>query len=420
MSEFRIKRVQLVAGVGGFWVNDQPAIQTGATADGFFFNGRPVSPGFSAIREPSTAYCVMLELEDGQIAYGDCVTVLNLGYGGRPLPLKQEDMPAVQNALAELFVGQAFTSFRSAAQALEAPEFRNVINRPVAYGVSQALLSAAALSQHTTMASVLMDEYGIDRYMRPGLAGSCGGEWHLNVDKAIVRAVNMFPQSAIQTRGQCEQLPEYSSWIRQRIEKLGSRDYQPDLHFDFHSSLGRLFDNDLDRVCRYLADIVERTSPYRVYFEDPLFATTATEAIDNMARLRERLGALGIPCRLVADEWANAPGEIENYAKAGAAHAIQIKAPDNGSLTTIIDAIQICKKQGVLPYLGGSCNETDISVRATVNIGVALGVWRLFTRPGLGFDEGLMVTTNELNRTLALLRAQRPTQYCSNPDWAAM
>jgi len=398
-----IKRVKLVQGVGGFWVNDQPAIQLGAEPDGFFFKGPAQAPGFSAIREPSVAYCIMLELADGQFAYGDCVTVLNLGYGGRPLPLGAANLPKAQNALAELFDGRQFDSFRAAARVLDDPQWQDALVRPVAYGMSQALLSAAALSAHTTMARILLREYSVGHYSRPGIAGSCGGDWKLNVDKAIVRQIDMFPQSAIQTREQCDRLPEYVSWIAQRIRELGRDGYRPDLHFDFHSSLGRALDNDLDKVCDYLSNIVERADGHQVYFEDPLFAPTAGQAMDNMVRLRERLDARGLPCRLIADEWVNAPGEMERFAQAGAAHAFQIKSPDNGSLTTTIEAILACQRHGVLPYLGGSCNETDISVRATVNVGLALGAWRLFTRPGLGFDEGLMVTTNELNRAIARL-----------------
>src|SRR3546814_18963593 len=105
--------------------------------------------------------------------------------------------------------------------------------------MSQALLSAAALAAHTSMARILLREYGIGHHARPGIAGSCGGNWKQNVDKAIVRQIDMFPQSAIQTREQCDQLPEYVSWIHQRIRQLGKDDYRPDLHFDFHSSLGR-------------------------------------------------------------------------------------------------------------------------------------------------------------------------------------
>src|SRR3546814_8439388 len=61
--------------------------------------------------------------------------------------------------------------------------------------MSQALLSAAALAAHTSMARILLREYGIGHHARPGIAGSCGGNWKQNVDKAIVRQIDMFPQS---------------------------------------------------------------------------------------------------------------------------------------------------------------------------------------------------------------------------------
>src|SRR5690606_5317184 len=140
------------------------------------------------------------------------------------------------------------------------------------------------------------------------------------------------------------------------------------------------------KVCDYLADIVERAGGYQVYFEDPLFAETAGEALQRMAELREQLAKRGLPCRLIADEWVNAPGAVASFAQAQAAHAFQIKTPDNGSLINTIEAIRTCHQHGILAYLGGSCNETDISVRASVHVGIAMNVWRMFTRPGLGFD----------------------------------
>lgn len=399
----RIKRATLVAGIGGYWVNDQPAVQGGAKKDGFFFKGEPVTPGFRAIREPSVAYCVSVELDDGQHAHGDCVTVFNAGCAGRPQPLRSENLPRIQEAVAALFDGRSFAGFREAAGALDRLSPENWA-APVAFGVSQALLSAAALERGVCMARVLMDEYGVAlAETPPRFAGSCGGEWELNVDKAIARRIAMFPQSALQTAADCERLPEYVSWIVRRLEQLAGSDYAPDLHFDFHASLGRMLGNDEDRVCDYLADIVRRARPYKVYFEDPMLSATADEALERMARLRERFDTRGPHCGLIADEWANAPGEMARFAKAAAAHAIQIKVPDNGSLTATIEAMRTCREAGILPYLGGSCNETDISARATVHVGIAFGAWRLLTKPGMGFDEGLMVMTNEMNRTLARL-----------------
>lgn len=400
-TAFRIAGFGMVEGIGGYWINDQEAVQAGAQPDGFFFKGQPSKPLFAAVRTPSVAYCIALRLADGQRAYGDCMTVANLGLGGRPDPLRIDALPDIAKRLRQKLEGASFDGFRKACAMLDDwPE--DLGGRPVAYGLSQAFLNAAALASGMTPADVLRHEYGIDRvYERPGFAASCGSDWHKNTDKAIARRVAMLPHAAMQTADECRRLPEYASWITNRIRELMPSDYQPDLHFDFHASLGRMFDNDEARVIDYLADVVQRTQGYRVYFEDPLFARGAQEAAERARRLRERLQASGVDCRLIADEWANAPGEMALFTGSQAVHGIQIKVPDNGPLTTTIEGLRLCQKDQVLAYLGGSCNETDISVRTTVHVGLAFGAWRLFTKPGLGLDEGLMILTNELNRAEA-------------------
>jgi len=400
-TTFRIGGFGMVEGIGGFWIADQEAVQAGAQTDGFFFKGATSSPLFEAIRTPSVAYCIALRLQDGQRAYGDCMTVANLGLGGRPNPLRSDALPAIRRRLHERLEGATFHGFRDACRMLD-DWSDDLGGRPVAYGLSQAFLNAAALSSGMTPADVLRHEYGIHRvYDRPGFAASCGPDWYKNADKAIARRVAMLPHAAMQTADECRKLPDYCSWIVQRIGELGGTGYRPDLHFDFHASLGRMLDNDEDKVIDYLADVVRRAAGHQVYFEDPLFARSAPEAAERAARLRRRFEASGLDCRLIADEWANAPGEMELFTRDQAVHGIQIKVPDNGSLTTTIEGLRLCQRDGVLAYLGGSCNETDISVRTTVHVGLAFGAWRLFTKPGLGVDEGLMILTNELNRAEA-------------------
>src|SRR4030088_2328999 len=67
----------------GFYADDQAAIRAGAQPDGFRYGGAPVTPGFRAIRQPGEAVSVMLLLDDGQVAYGDCAAVQYAGVGGR-------------------------------------------------------------------------------------------------------------------------------------------------------------------------------------------------------------------------------------------------------------------------------------------------------------------------------------------------
>src|SRR5689334_21346622 len=181
-TTFRVADFGMVEGIGGFWIADQEAVQAGAQADGFFFKGKTTSPLFEAIRTPSVAYCIAMRLQDGQRAYGDCMTVANLGLGERPDPLRSDALPAIRSKLKEKFQGVAFRGFREAcAQVEDWPE--ELGGRPVACGLSQAFLNATALSSGMTPADVLRHEYGITQtYDRPGFAASCGPDWYKNAD----------------------------------------------------------------------------------------------------------------------------------------------------------------------------------------------------------------------------------------------
>ena len=72
-----MKIVDLICSGGrtGFYFDDQRAIKKGAKSDGVFYVGDPVTDGFSAVRQAGESISVMLLLEDGQVAYGDCAAV---------------------------------------------------------------------------------------------------------------------------------------------------------------------------------------------------------------------------------------------------------------------------------------------------------------------------------------------------------
>ncbi|TVR05768.1 MAG: methylaspartate ammonia-lyase, partial [Spirochaetaceae bacterium] len=57
-------------------------------------------------------------------------------------------------------------------------------------------------------------------------------------------------------------------------------------------------------------------------------------------------------------------------------------------------------------YQGGTCNETDVSARVCVHLALAARPMRMLVKPGMGFDEGMVVVYNEMMRTLALLEAR--------------
>ena len=70
-----------------------------------------------------------------------------------------------------------------------------------------------------------------------------------------------------------------------------------------------------------------------------------------------------------------------------------------------IDAVLYCKAQGVEAYQGGTCNETDISARACLHAAMATRPERVLVKPGMGFDEGMTIVANEMNRILAYIHS---------------
>ena len=71
----KIKDVLFSAGKTGFFFVDQSAIKKGARQDGFIYIGQPVTEHFERIRQAGESISVILILENGQIAVGDCAAV---------------------------------------------------------------------------------------------------------------------------------------------------------------------------------------------------------------------------------------------------------------------------------------------------------------------------------------------------------
>ena len=129
------------AGRTGFYFDDQRAIKGGAGHDGVFYVGQPVTEGFTAVRQAGESISVMLLLEDGQMAYGDCAAVQYSGAGGRdPLFLAADFIPVIDQYIKPELVGKEADDFRglelvsiqvqrAAAHDFERPEAAHVAVR---------------------------------------------------------------------------------------------------------------------------------------------------------------------------------------------------------------------------------------------------------------------------------------------------
>ena len=108
-----IADVICAAGRAGFFNRDLAAVKAGAKADGFAYPGRPVSPGFTRIVQPGTAISVMLVLEDGQVAFGDCMDVILSGVAGRdPLFRAEDHLGFMRTVIRDRLCGRPIDRFR--------------------------------------------------------------------------------------------------------------------------------------------------------------------------------------------------------------------------------------------------------------------------------------------------------------------
>ena len=414
----RIKSVVTVPGLTGFFYDDQRAIKAGASQDGFAYLGPAVTPGFRSIRQRGESLAVLLELEDGLWANGDCCAVQYSGAGGRdPLFLAREYSERVEGPLRDFFTGldisQGFLptmrSFYSFCQEYSFPR-----HAALNYGISQAVLGAVAIARRLTMAEIVAEEFHLTPpHFKPvPIFCQTGDSRYDNADKMILKGADIIPHGLINNipdklGNQGEKLAEYVTWLRDRSFALGRDGYRPVLHLDVYGTLGLVFSNDLDKVADFLARLGDGAAPLTLRIEGPVDMGDKIMQIEALARLREKLEVLGSETQIVADEWCNTVEDIRDFADARAGHMLQIKTPDLGGVENLVDAVLYCKDKGIGAYLGGTCNETDQSARVCVNIAVATGPHQMLAKPGMGVDEGLMLVNNEMWRTLAIIQSRR-------------
>src|SRR5688500_945993 len=136
----RVREVICAAGRSGYMPRAIAAIKSGkAKANGSLYEGEPMSPGFTRIIEPATIISIMLVLEDGQIAIGDCADVILAGVAGRdPAFNAKHHIDYVRKDVAAALRGRDVSSFKSNAEEMDA--FRRGgerLHTAIRYGVSQ-------------------------------------------------------------------------------------------------------------------------------------------------------------------------------------------------------------------------------------------------------------------------------------------
>ena len=411
----KIKKVVCAPGKTGFFFDDQKAIKAGAKNDGAFYEGKPMTQGFTSVRQAGESISVMFILENEVIAHGDCAAVQYSGAGGRdPLFLAADFIPVIEKEIAPLYEGKEISSFREMADIVDktvSPSTGKIYHTAIRYGVTQACLDAVAKSQSKLMAEVIAEEYGtkLSNSIIPIFSQS-GDDRYLNADKMIMKEADVLPhalfnhvETKVGLKG--EKIKEYIEWLRNRIIKLRPcESYNPTLHIDVYGTLGIVFNNDFEAIAKYIGEVTEIAKPFHLRVEGPVDMGEKQAQIKALAAIRAAMDRDGIDAEIVADEWCNTLEDIKDFTEQKAGHMAQIKTPDLGGINNAIEAVIYCKKNQMGAYLGGTCNETNRSAEVCAHIAMATSPVQYLAKPGMGVDEGYMIVFNEMSRILALTK----------------
>ncbi len=409
----KIIDVVCAQGKTGFYFDDQKAIKMGAAHDGAFYIGKPVTEGFTAIRQTGESISVLFLLENGTVAHGDCAAVQYSGAGGRdPLFLAKDFIPLIEKEIAPLYKGKEITTFRKMADLVDkgiSPSTGKIYHTAIRYGVTQACLDAVAKSKSKLMAQVIAEEYGtqISDTLIPIFTQS-GDDRYLGADKMIMKGAQVLPHALFnhaeeKTGLRGEKLQGYVEWLRNRIIAFKPFEgYSPVLHIDVYGTLGIVFHNDFEKIAEYIGTLEELAKPFHLRIEGPVDMGEKAAQIDALRIICELMAKRGLKSEIVADEWCNTLEDIKDFTQHKAGHMLQIKTPDLGGINNSIEAVIYCKEHGVGAYLGGTCNETNRSAEACMHVAMATSPTQCLAKPGMGVDEPYMITYNEMQRILAL------------------
>ncbi len=325
-------------------------------------------------QEPTEALSVGLLLEDGRVAWGDCV-------GAEPALGYDEALRAVRRVVAPALEGRELAGFRDLAAEVEAlgetatitlarsatgeegrapgePDSQGgisrralltaparlfgatapqppasvqeessadqaVIERPLhpalRYGLSQALLRAVGLIQGRCMAQVLAAEWGLDPPQAPVpvLARSAYDRRH-EAEEMIRYRVASLPQASIddvaaQVGADGGHLTRYLRWLRERIVALGGEEYRPTIHLDLAGALGQIADHHPGHMLGHLHAWRLAAEPYPLRLEDPVVLPDRQAQIEALRELRENLRLRRIDVQLVARRWISIPDDLAAF-----------------------------------------------------------------------------------------------------------
>lgn len=399
---WRIERVISLPTWGGHYYEDVDLLRKNpiATSDRYLTSAK--TPGLVRVRELSEAVSVGIVFDNGCVGWGDCVST------GRDRFRAGTGIRTIEESVAPHLHGREITGFRQAMSVASGTGV--VLPSAIRFGLSQAFLSAISQSRHQTIAGLLAEEWSLptpERSVR--VHAQCGSDRFDSAERMIARRVDSLPNWKIEDRRtqlgtDGAFLLESVEWLAARLRSQGGPNYRPSIHIDANGSFADAFGVSIDRIATYIGYLEQAAAPFRIRIQNVWIAPNRNEQISFLCGLCHALAERHLGAQIVVDEGAESLADIYAFLAAGAGHMIHIKMPTLGGIESSVEAILACHRYRVDSLLGGCANETETSAKITAQVALALQPTLMLAKPGLGVDEALTLTRNEMARTLAQLK----------------
>src|SRR5262249_24075952 len=149
-----------------------------------------------------------------------------------------------------------------------------------------------------TMAEIVCREFNRPVSVRPvPLYAQSGDQRHINVDKMILRRVDVLPHGLINSREKFgpkgETFLEFANWVAQRVRALGGEEYKPTLHFDVYGWVGLEIGLCPLDIAAFIARTADNLSPFQVNIESPADYGSTKMQLERYTEIVHHLERLG-------------------------------------------------------------------------------------------------------------------------------
>lgn len=425
-------------------------------------------PGTGAGQVGIHALSVGLLLDDGRLAWGDCV-------GVEPVPGYDEALAVVRRVVAPALEGRELVGFRQLAAEMDALTAVVTETRPrrpdggqgdaghgaggqegfsrralltaparlfqaqegaeeppaeqvaverrlhpaIRYGLGQALLGAVAQARGVTMAQVVADEWGLARPETPvPIHAPCGRERQHAVDRMILHGVASLADAPVddvaeQVGASGDRLTRSLRRLVERIGALGGEQYHPAIHLDLRGALGQIADHHPGHMLGHLYAWRMAAGSYPLRIEDPVLLGDRRAQIEGMGALHGHLRLRKMDVQLVAAAWIESLDDLAAFLAARPAgdgppvDMIHLRMARFGGLHDVVEGVLACRRVGIKVLLGGSARETEVAARAAVHVALAARPDLILARPGEDVDVAVSLVRNEMARTLVAIAARQ-------------